>query len=77
MDPVTMAKNFMLNTVKQGLSPKNMVMKYFNQNPIVGNLINLAESGNQEEVENIARNICKEKGRDFDKEFSEFRKKFE
>ena len=43
-----------------------------NNNPIISNLIKMAQEGNTQEIENIARNMCKEPGRDFDKEFSEF-----
>ena len=45
-------------------------------NPIFNNLINMAQSGDSKGVENFARNICKERGKDFDKEFSEFMSNF-
>ena len=40
------------------------------------NLIQKAKAGDTKDVENFARNIMKEQGRDFDKEFAEFRKNF-
>lgn len=43
-----------------------------NSNPMINRLIEMARTGNSKEIENFARNIMKEKGRDFDKEFSEF-----
>ena len=43
---------------------------------IINNLMKLAKSGNKSEIEDIARNMCKEKGIDFDKEFSSFMEKF-
>jgi predicted secreted protein len=45
-------------------------------NPIFNNLIKMAQSGDSKGVENFARNICKERGKDFDKEFSEFMSNF-
>ena len=36
----------------------------------------LAKSGNKSEIEDIARNMCKEKGIDFDKEFPSFMENF-
>jgi len=41
--------------------------------PMGKNLINLARNGNTAEIEKIARNIAKQKGMDFDKEFNAFR----
>ena len=40
------------------------------------NLINLARTGNTKEIENIARNLASQQGRDFDKEFEAFRKQY-
>ena len=45
-----------------------------NQNPMGMQLINLAKTGNKTQIENFARNICKERGMDFDKQFAEFMK---
>lgn len=47
-----------------------------NSNPIFANLVNLAEQNNTKELENFARNYCKEQGRDFDKEFTNFQNMF-
>ncbi len=48
----------------------NMIKQ--NSNPIINNLVSMAQSGNTKGVENFARNLYKEKGLDFDKEFSQF-----
>jgi hypothetical protein len=37
------------------------------------NLLNLARNGQTAEIEKIARNLCKERGMDFDQEFMKFR----
>ncbi len=43
-----------------------------NTNPMLANVIRMAQSGDTKGVEQFARNICKEKGIDFDKEFPKF-----
>ena len=45
-------------------------------NPMIDNLIGMAQAGNGNNIEEFARNICKERGRDFDKEFGEFMSNF-
>lgn len=45
-------------------------------NPVMGNLIGMANKGDTKGLENFARNLFKEKGRDFDEEFSEFMHNF-
>lgn len=55
-------------------NPKQYVMNYLkkNNNPIISNMVEQIEKGNTQEVENIARNLCKERGIDFDKQFAPF-----
>lgn len=72
MNPMQMLQGFM----GKGMSPQKIVEQMANKNPMLANLMKMANSGNNEGVENFARNICKERGMDFDKEFSEFRKNF-
>ena len=56
--------------------PKQFIMNMMqqNSNPMINKLMNMAKSGNPQEIENFARNMCKEKGMDFDKSFAEFMK---
>lgn len=55
----------------------NMVRETANQgNPIMQNLSTLIENGNTQEIENVVRNIAKERGIDFDKEFNSFKQMF-
>ena len=58
--------------------PKQAVMNIAknNTNPMIKNLIDMAEKGDNQGIENFARNIFKEQGRNFDEEFSEFTKSF-
>ena len=47
-----------------------------NQSPMGVQLMNLVKTGDKTQIENFARNICKEKGIDFDKEFTNFMNNF-
>ena len=68
----------MMNMLKGAKTPKDAVMNMMktNSNPMVRNLVEMAEKGNTEGVENFARNMFKEQGRDFDSEVNEFMKNF-
>ena len=48
----------------------------FANNPIVMNMLDMAKSGDISGIEQIGKNIAKEKGIDFDKEFSKFKNQF-
>lgn len=73
MNPMQMLQNF----ITRGLSPQKIVEQMSgNKNPMITNLMNMMQTGDSKGVEDFARNIFKEKGRDFDKEFGEFKKKF-
>ena len=66
-----------MNAIKSMIgfnSPKEMVLKMLgqNSNPMINNLIQMAEKGDNKGIENFARNIFKDRGMDFDKEFSNF-----
>ena len=45
-------------------------------NQMLQKMIGLAEKGDISGIENIGRNAAKEKGIDFDKEFSKFKNQF-
>jgi hypothetical protein len=55
---------------------KNLIMNKQINNPILKEVINKAQNGDSKGVEQFARNLFKEQGRDFDKEFGEFMKNF-
>ena len=55
---------------------KNIIMNKQINNPIFKEVINKAQNGDSKGVEEFARNLYKEQGRDFDKEFGEFMKNF-
>lgn len=70
MNPIETIKKFL----EKKMHPQQIATSFVgkNGNPIFQNLIEMAKSGNQQGIETFARNICKEKGIDFDKEFSNF-----
>ena len=73
MNPLNMIKGMM------GIgNPKEMAMKMLknNTNPIFNNLMQMMEKGDDKGIEQFARNICKEKNIDFDKQFGNFMNNF-
>lgn len=72
-NPIALIKNFM----KQG-NPQQLVEQLVlnNTNPMIRQLVEKAKSGDSKAVEEFARNIYKQQGRDFDKEFSQFMSNF-
>lgn len=59
-------------------NPQQFLMQAFAQkspNPMISNLMKQAQNGDAKAVESFARNFCKERGMDFDKEFSNFMRK--
>ena len=71
-NPINFIKNLLANA-----NPQTIAMKMIgNGNPVLGNLVQMAEKGDEKGIENFARNLFKEKGKDFDKEFSDFMNNF-
>ena len=67
-----------LKTLLSGKNPQEVASQLLmnNTNPIFGNLIKMAQNGDTKGVEEFARNVFKEQGRDFDEEFSQFMSNF-
>ena len=62
-------------------NPKQIVMKMMNNpqianNPMAKNMFEMAKNGNLKGIEEMGRNIAKERGVDFDKAFSDFKNQF-
>ena len=72
MNPMDMIKMLM----SKNKSPKDIINNMIkgNSNPMITNLIEMAEKGNNQGIEEFARNIFNEKGRNFDEEFANFMK---
>lgn len=66
------------NTIKSFKNPQQAIFNIIGNtnNPMMDNAIRMAKNNDVNGVENLARNLCKEKGIDFDKEFNEFMKNF-
>lgn len=67
-----------INSIKSIKDPKQAVLTLVGPNipPVVQNLVEMAEKGDRQGVENFARNLLKEQGRDFDQEFSQMQQIF-
>lgn len=68
----------MLKAIK---NPQTFIQQMANnsnvmQNPMAKNIIDMAQKGDVAGIEQMGRNIAKEKGIDFDKAFSDFKKQF-
>lgn len=70
----------MMNPMQMIGNPEQFVMGMLEStaqsNPIAKNLLNLAKQGDGAQIEQIARNMAKEKGVDFDTEFNNFKRRF-
>lgn len=62
--------------IANGGTPEKLLSEMMLKNPMMNNLIRMAKSGNIQDIENFARNVFREQGRDFDTEFAEFKKNF-
>lgn len=70
-----------IQMIKRGSNPQQLLMTIMENgvsqnNPMMANLMQLAKNNDTTAIENFARNLAKESGIDFDKEFSNFRKNF-
>lgn len=70
----------LIQMIKSGQNPQQLLMSVLqqqaSQNPMSANLLQLMQNGNFGDIESIARNLAKERGIDFDKEFSAFKRQF-
>lgn len=66
-----------IQLIKGGQNPQQLVMQILQQqaqnNPMGANLLELVQNNKTADVEQIARNLAKTKGIDFDKEFNSFK----
>lgn len=66
--------------IKQGKNPQQLMIQILegeaSTNPIMGNLLAMAKENRTADIEKFARNLAKEQGIDFDKEFSQFKKQY-
>ena len=68
----------MLQLIQKGGNPEQLVLSFLKEqaagNPMLETLLRMAQEGDSRGVEQFARNVVKEKGDNFDQQFSNFRK---
>ena len=66
-----------MQMMRNGGNPQQMVMemlqKQANNSPIGQNLLKMAQNNDGKGIEQVARNLCAQRGLDFDKEFAAFK----
>lgn len=69
-----------ISIVKNNPNPQAFIMNELQQkaqqNPVLRNIAALVQNGDTQGVETVVRNIAKERGIDFDKEFNSFKQMF-
>ena len=70
-----------IQQIRQGQNPQQLMMGILESgaaanNPVYANLLKMAKEGRTAEIEAFARNVARERGIDFDKEFSRFKKQY-
>ena len=67
----------LIQAIRNGQNPQQLMMSVLEGNmsnsSMGANLLSLARNGNSQGIEQIARNISKQRGIDFDSEFAAFR----
>lgn len=65
--------------IKNGQNPQQLIMSVLENEmastPMGANLLSLAKEGRTADIEQIVRNISKQRGIDFDKEFPAFKER--
>ena len=68
-----------LAAIKNGQNPQQLIMSVLegemSNTPMRQNLLRLAKEQRGDEIEKIARNLCAQRGLDFDKEFMSFKQR--
>ena len=66
-----------MQAIRNGQNPQSLIMSMFQNsfgnNPIGQNLIAMAQKNDGKGIEQVARNLCAQRGLDFDKEFAAFK----
>lgn len=67
----------LLSTAMKGGNPQQFVINMLRQqagnNPVMSSLLQMAQNGNRAGIEQLAKNIVQESGKDFNTEFANFR----
>lgn len=75
VDPIQL-----ISQIRNGKNPQELMLGILeteaSTNPIMGNLLTMAKENRTADIEQFARNLAREQGIDFDKEFSQFKKRY-
>ena len=67
----------LIQAIKQGQNPQQLMISVLenqmSNTPVGQNLLSLAKQGNSAGIEQFARNMFQQNGRDFDTEFTNFK----
>ena len=66
-----------IQMIKSGQNPQQQIVQALQsetENPMTQNLLALIQKGDVQGIEQLARNLAKSQGKDFDKEFASFKK---
>lgn len=71
--------NILIQLIKQGQNPQQLMLKILQgqagNNPLINNLLSLAQQGRTTEIEQVVRNLyAQQGGQDFDRDFAAFKK---
>lgn len=70
MNPMQIIQGYMT----KGMTPKGIVKSMAKNNPMLNNLIQMADKGDNKGLETFARNVLKERGMDYDTEMEKMKK---
>ena len=67
----------LIQMIKNGSNPQQLMLSVLegqiSNTPMGQNLLTLAKGNQTQDIEQIARNICQQRGMDYDKEFNAFK----
>ena len=67
----------LIQMIKNGFNPQQLMLNVLegqiSNTPMGQNLLTLAKGNQTQDIEQIARNICQQRGMDYDKEFNAFK----
>lgn len=66
--------NQLINFINNGGNINQIIQQMANANPMINNVLQ-ASKNNPQAIENFVKNICQERGINFDKEYNEFKEK--
>jgi hypothetical protein len=65
-----------IQLIRNGGNPQQLMMNLLSQmqgTPMGNNLLSMAQANDTKGIEQLARNLCQQRGVDFDQEFSNFK----